>query len=150
MIECPLVLCYLIWWFMTLELSCCLPRVLIVTRCWRWFDDCVVTCAHADVFLHAFKSQVSLAAYNCPSPFGNTSSSLSPLPALFSVLVCLFPSYICISVLSVLVNKGPSIKYVTLEGEGSEKVWQFVTGGGVKSMWRHAYKIFIIHMKHEI
>jgi len=27
--------------------------------------------------------------------------------------------------------KGPSIKYVTLErGRGSEKVWQFVTGGG--------------------
>ena len=27
-------------------------------------------------------------------------------------------------------SKAPSIKYVTLEGEGSEKVWQFVTGGG--------------------
>ena len=28
-------------------------------------------------------------------------------------------------------HKGPSIKYVTLQrGEGSEKVWQFVTGGG--------------------
>ena len=29
---------------------------------------------------------------------------------------------------------GPSIKYVTLEGEGSEKVLQFLTGGGSKSM----------------
>ena len=29
------------------------------------------------------------------------------------------------------ITKGPSIKYVTLEGgRGSEKVWQFVTGGG--------------------
>ena len=34
-----------------------------------------------------------------------------------------------------------SIKYVTLEGgRGSEKVRQFVTREGVKSMWRHAYK----------
>ena len=39
---------------------------------------------------------------------------------------------------------GPSIKYVTLEGSrGSEKVWQFVTGGRqVKHMWRHAYTNF--------
>ena len=50
----------------------------------------------------------------------------------------------------VLLCKGPSIKYVTLEGRGSEKVWQFVSGEGVKSMWRHAYKFFIIYMKHEI
>ena len=27
-------------------------------------------------------------------------------------------------------------------GRGSEKVWQFVTGEGVKSMWRHAYTNF--------
>jgi len=35
-------------------------------------------------------------------------------------------------------------------GRESEQVWQFVTGVGVKSMWRHAYKFFIVHMKHEI
>jgi len=40
---------------------------------------------------------------------------------------------------------GPSIKHVTLEGEGFEKVWQFVTGWGrFKSMWRHAYKFFYL------
>jgi len=31
-----------------------------------------------------------------------------------------------------MVTKEPSIKYVTLDGEGLEKVWQFVTGGGVQ------------------
>ena len=46
---------------------------------------------------------------------------------------------------------GPSIKYVTLEGVGVREGVQFVTGGvEVKSMWRHTYKFFIIHMKHEI
>ena len=39
--------------------------------------------------------------------------------------------------------KGPSLKYVTLEGRGSEKVWQ---GGQEHS---HS-QIFFIHMKHEI
>ena len=43
--------------------------------------------------------------------------------------------------------KGPSIKYVTLRGgNGSEKVWQFVTGGGgVKIMWSHTFNFFTIH-----
>ena len=36
-------------------------------------------------------------------------------------------------VLNVYGPMGPSIKYVTLQGEGSEKVWQFVTGGGERS-----------------
>ena len=35
-----------------------------------------------------------------------------------------------------------SIKYVMLRG--SEKVWQFVTGG-VKIMWRHTVSFFTIH-----
>ena len=47
--------------------------------------------------------------------------------------------------------KGPSIKYVTLEGEEvREGVTVCDRGRGVKSMWRHAYTKFIIHMKHEI
>ena len=29
-----------------------------------------------------------------------------------------------------LVAQGPYIKYVTLEGKGSKKVWQFMTEGG--------------------
>ena len=40
----------------------------------------------------------------------------------------------------------PSIKYVRLEGRGSEKVWQFVTGEGSKSTWRHTFHFFFIPM----
>ena len=29
-----------------------------------------------------------------------------------------------------------------LEGDGSEKVWQSVTGEEIKSLWRHTYKFF--------
>jgi len=43
-------------------------------------------------------------------------------------------------------NKGPSIKYVTLE-----KVWQFATGEGVQEhVTSHLFKFFVIHMKREI
>ena len=44
---------------------------------------------------------------------------------------------------------GPSTKYVTLEGV-RESVTVCDGGEEVKSMWRHAYKFFIIHMEHEI
>ena len=43
-------------------------------------------------------------------------------------------------------GKGPSIKYVTLQGGGSlrkcDSLWQ---GEGVKIMWRHTFNFFTIH-----
>ena len=45
-------------------------------------------------------------------------------------------------IINISIVLGPSIKYVTLEGEGSSKVWQFVTGWWVKNMWRHTLIIF--------
>ena len=47
--------------------------------------------------------------------------------------------------------QGPSIKYVTLEGKGGPRRCDSLgQREGVKSMWRHAYNFFIIHIKHEI
>ena len=40
------------------------------------------------------------------------------------------------------ITKGPSIKYVTLEGGGGPRKCDSLTGGGVKHMWRHAYTFF--------
>ena len=45
---------------------------------------------------------------------------------------------------------GPSIKYVTLEGEGSEKVWQIMTEGGVQEHVTSPFLKKIIHMKPKI
>ena len=48
--------------------------------------------------------------------------------------------------LSVLVVQGAVHKVCHApRGRGSEKVWQFVTGEGVKIMWRHTFNFFTIH-----
>jgi len=41
---------------------------------------------------------------------------------------------------SLALNKGPSIEYVTLEGEGVRKGVTVCDREGVKRMWRHTYK----------
>jgi len=51
--------------------------------------------------------------------------------------------------LTIEQTMGPSIKYVTLEGERSEKVWQFVTGEGPRAC-DITLLIFFIHMKPKI
>ena len=47
------------------------------------------------------------------------------------------------------IQLGAVHKVRNARGECGSEVWQFVTGGA-RSMRRHAYKFFIIHMKHEI
>ena len=48
------------------------------------------------------------------------------------------------------MSLGPSIKYVTPDEEGSEKVWQFVTGEGSRACDVTLRNFFTIHVKHEI
>jgi len=44
-------------------------------------------------------------------------------------------------------SMGPSIKYVTLDwGRGSEKVWQFMTGGGGKEHVTSHLSIFLSYI----
>jgi len=59
--------------------------------------------------------------------------------------------YKTLNILSALYHlQMQAIKYVTLEGEASKKVWQFVTREGQGHVTSHFKNVFIIHMKPEI
>ena len=55
-----------------------------------------------------------------------------------------------INVITEELSKSPSIKYVTIEGEGFEKVTVCDRGRGLRACDITLIKNFIIHMKHEI